>query len=127
MRQPHGHAAPAAVRRLEGRRVLQLLEVVFVGAVLDEEFQRLVGAARRTVLPPPRVSLVMVDGADRVFGMVRETTVARVGKRRVLIRVVANPVSATGRARELAGLAAQPAARLVACILYPNGEYFFSI
>ncbi len=65
------------------------------------------GAARRAA---PRMPLGMMIPAQREPVMVAIAAVPRVGEDDVLVRVIADPVAAAFGPRELAGLAAEPAA-----------------
>ena len=111
LRQTDDDAAAAAMSRLELRWVVEFLEVVFVRGALHVHFQRPVLPALRAILPAALVLLASVKAADREHRVIAETTVARVGECHVLVRVIANPVSATGRPREFARLAAEAATR----------------
>jgi hypothetical protein len=105
--------APArrAERRLERRRVFQLFEVVFVGAVPDVHLRFECRSAFFARLPlAAGVLLCVMVAAEGISLVVSEATFPREREHDVVRRIVANQVPATRRFCELAGLSAQAAA-----------------
>ncbi len=100
------------MRRLERGRIFQFFEIVFIGGVMNVEFERLAFAALPALLPAARVFLVPVETADSEHRVIAITTVARVRKHHVFVRVVANPVFTTRSSRQFAGFSAQAASTL---------------
>lgn len=102
--------ALGAVDWLEGRRVFQLLEVVFVRAVPDVHLRLNGGTAFLAVLPAALVTLSEMIAAERVAPMVAVAAISGVGEELVFVLVVADPLAAALGASELAGLATESAA-----------------
>jgi len=109
--QVDDHTASVATGRFVGRRVGQLLEVVFVGSIPHENLRLEVGSAFRAVLPFSRVPLAVMVGAEGVSAVIAMATVPGVGEKHVILLVITNPLTATLGAREVVLLAAQPATR----------------
>lgn len=98
--------------RLKRGRILKLLEVVLVRAVVDVHLGLDLLAAFGAILPAARMSLVVVETAERVAGMVPRAAVRRVGEHDVVLLVVADrATTAFGRGQPLR-LSAQTAACL---------------
>jgi hypothetical protein len=97
---------------LEGWGIQQFFKIVFIGSIphIHLRFEGI--SAFLTILPVSSVPLVVVVGTKRISAVVSVAAIARVGKKDVLVLVIADPVPATVSLGQLSGLAAQPATRL---------------
>ena len=93
--------------RRERGRILQSLEIVLVRAIpyVHLGFEGL--SAFLTFFPLSRVSLRMMEPAQRVAVVVPVTAVLGIGEQDVLVVVVADPVSTTIGFGEFLGFAAK--------------------
>ncbi|OLS13937.1 MAG: hypothetical protein RBG13Loki_2440 [Promethearchaeota archaeon CR_4] len=83
-----------ALGRLVSGRVRQLFEVILVGAVPDVHLGFNVLPALKAILPPPRVSLVVMGRAQGIPVVIAVVAVRVVRKQDVLILVIADPLVA---------------------------------
>ena len=102
-----------ALGRLKGRRIRQLLKIVFVGPIPDVHFGLKRVAAWFTILPVSGMPLVVVGGTERIAAVIPVAAITGVRKHHVLVLVIADPVPAAFGPDQLTRLAAQAATRLV--------------
>ena len=105
-------ATHGALRRLVGRGIRQLLEVVFVRPEVDVHLGVDVCSARWALLPRPRMPFGGVVAAQRVSAMIARTTGVSVREQHVLVFVIADPLIAALGLGQPRRLAAEAASRL---------------
>ena len=84
--------------------VLELLEVVFVGAEPDVHLGLEALPALAASLPVACVLLVVIVSAQRITSVIAMAAIARKREERVLVLVIANPVTTAVGARQVAFL-----------------------
>ena len=94
-------------------RIWQLFKIVLISSIPHIHLGFKGVAACLTILPVSSMSLVVVVGTERISSVVSVAAIMRVGKQKVLVLVITDPVLATVGFDQLHGLAAQPAIRLV--------------
>ena len=104
--QRNNHPTLGAMRRLEGRRILQRFEVVFVRSVVDVRLGLELAATVFAILPAPCVALIPVETAERKPLMILKAAARSVGTT-VAYLITADPLATTLGPRELPRLAAE--------------------
>ena len=94
-----------AMSRFECRRVLQLLEIVFVGSVPDVHLCIIGVPTFLAVLPGPFMAFIVMNPAKGVAVMVPIAAIPCIRERDILVMVVADPILAAVGFPEFPGFA----------------------